>query len=772
MYEDALHRPILITGRGLYRIDGKSWELLLARKSPKDPLLYSFAEGRDGSYWTSSMGGVTRIRNNELQTFTKQNGLTDVLIYDMLTDREGNIWMASNGEGLFRFSGAAFTAVDERMGLKGTQVSSIAQDGRGVVYFGTYDGGLYRYEHSKATPMTLPGGEQPPVTSLVMHSNKLWIGTTGIGLWEYDVPSGAMKRYIDERLGGAISTLVGDENGLWITSNKNAAYLSQDSLKILRIKAGQVEGVVVIGKDSVLLSTTEGLRLYRNDSTYPFITHSAADSAQIVCMGYRDGKLWLGSSDNGLFGYDVATKTTIHISKKDGLRSDFIYNVYAAPNGYVWAGTGYGICRIKPGKDHSVVTFYGRSAGITGMESDRNAVLALYDGTIWFGTTGGALLYNPADAPASTLPVSIQLQRIQLFGESIKDTSWYKGTSAVYGVPLDLRLPWQQNNLTFTFSAISLMGDEGITYRYRVVGLSAPWSEWSPNNTVTFSALPPGQYILEVQCSTDGIHALPKSLQYRFEIITPFHKTTLFRLLLLGACILLGIAIQYALARRKRARLALIESLRREEQAKVRQRTAEDFHDEVGNKITRINVLTNVLRSKIGVPSPDATRIIDQIQDNAGQLYSGTRDILWSLQPSNDSLYQVLQRIKEFGHDLFGDTEITFEMTGIDPTWKAHRMPMDASRNLIMIFKEALNNTLKYANADKVLIDTHLTGDTLTLTITDDGEGFDEGSVSRGQGLINMKTRAKRLGGTLECKTAPGAGTSINLTLKIPPSKI
>ena len=71
------------------------------------------------------------------------------------------------------------------------------------------------------------------------------------------------------------------------------------------------------------------------------------------------------------------------------------------------------------------------------------------------------------------------------------------------------------------------------------------------------------------------------------------------------------------------------DALRKEEQSRIRERTAEDFHDEVGNKLTRINVLTSVLQSKIEKPNPDAERIIQQIQDNSLQLYAGTRDILW-----------------------------------------------------------------------------------------------------------------------------------------------
>ncbi len=200
---------------------------------------------------------------------------------------------------------------------------------------------------------------------------------------------------------------------------------------------------------------------------------------------------------------------------------------------------------------------------------------------------------------------------------------------------------------------------------------------------------------------------------------------------------------------RKQRRLRLLAKLRAEEQGKIRLRTAEDFHDEIGNKLTRINVLTNVLKNKITM-TPDTTRILGQIEDNTGQLYSGTRDILWSLKPSNDNLYEILHRIRDFGGELFQDTEVNFTFIGTDEKWRNHRLPMDMSRNLIMIFKEALNNCLKYSNAKNVSLEVSLKNrDVLQMILKDDGVGFDIQTIKKGNGINNMNIRAGRLNGKL-----------------------
>ncbi len=771
IYEDAAKRLILLAGDGVYRYAESSWSRLLERRSNKEPMYYSFAEGLNGGYWISTSSGVIRLTDSSApQYFNRKTGLTDLLVYDLMRDHEGNLWMATNGEGLYRFSGAAFTAVDERMGLDGPQVSSIVQAGSGVVYLGTYDGGLYRYDGATAKRVAIPGGPaRSAVSCLELRGQTLWIGTQGMGLWRYNIERGAMSRYEDERIGPTVLSMIQNDDGIWLGNGKGILLVANDSLHLLPLKQ-PAEAFTFIGKDSILLGTMDGLMCYSHDTLTRFYTHSGADNGQVVCITALGSRIWIGTSDNGLFGYDMRTGRNVHITRKEGLRSDFIYNVYAAPDGTVWVGTGFGICRINPSGMRPTVTFYGRNAGITGMESNRNAVRPLEDGSIWFGTTGGALLYHPQNAVAVTRPVSLQLQHVALFGEAVKDTDWYKGISPIYGVPQSLRLPWRQNNLSFSFNAVSLSGDESIAYRYRLDGLPAPWSEWSPTNTVTFSALPPGHYELQVQCSIDGTHPQPKVLRYPFEIITPFHKTTLFYILIIVGCIVLGVGLQYLAARGKRRRLAQLAAVRREEQARVRQRTAEDFHDEVGNKLTRINVLTNVLRSKIGAV-PEATRLIDQIQDNAAQLYGGTRDILWALQPSNDNLYQVMHRIRDFGRDLFGDTDTGFEMEEVPAQWKDYRLPMDASRNLIMIFKEALNNVLKYAGATRVVIASLMQDGELLIFMRDNGEGFECAGIKRGQGLTNMETRARRLGGSLEIESGKGRGTNITLKLKIPSSK-
>lgn len=758
------------TRNGLYQISGT--EVVPARLGNRFldnlPPITSLTEDRNGALWGGMTSGAFRLDDSTLTFFNKSNGLTDNTIQSLLTDAEGNIWLATDGQGVYRYSGTQFTALDESTGLPNAQVMSIAADTSGNLFLGTYESGLFRYANGQVKPLLFSGN--PPVTALRYWDGALWIGTGGAGLWKYQKGIFSLIPQTETHLQSSLITaLYPDAEGrLWIGTGNGVSYRKGGQFFAAPLSGESILDFIQIGQDSLLVAAGSGLKMIRGDKAFPFRTGSAPDSATPQCFTRQGDALWIGTSDNGLIYYPLKNGKTRVFNKRNGLQSDFIYNVVCDDNGDVWAGTGYGIHRIRySGNGSAEIRAFGKSQGIVGMESNHNAVLKMADGSLWFGTTNGALHYRPDQPVVKARPLSVQLQSVAVFGEPVTDTSWYAAKDPWNDVPVGLRLPFKKNNLTFTFGGISLSGSEALRYRYQLEGLDAPWSDWAATNTVTFSALPPGHYTLLVQSSVAGQPGPVGELRYPFEIITPFHKTIWARLLILAGCILLGIIIQYLIHRQKRAREKLIETLRREEQAKVRARTAEDFHDEVGNKLTRIHVLTNVLAKKIEL-SPDAGRILGQIQDAAAQLYGGTRDILWSLQPSNDTLYEILLRIRDFGNDLFGDTEVQFHFSPPDERWRTYRLPLDVSRNLIMIFKEALNNTLKYAGATEVGLEVSLDGNTLHLTLTDNGCGFDPKTVKRGNGLANMDLRARRMGGTLAVQPGPGKGTVLRLKFGLP----
>jgi len=764
------------TNNGLYKLDHGKLVPHLVSSDPLAvaPVIRSITQDRTGAMWLGTNQGVIKVTGSAFQNYNKHNGLTDNTIFDMLTDAEGNVWMASDGQGIFRFSGTQFTGLDETMGLPSAQVMAISGNKRDSLFIGTYDAGLYVFIDGKINPLSFPSNPVPAITSLCYtREGKLWIGTRGRGLWSYE--KNIFRQYATPERSfpsNYINQVYEDpDDRLWIGFANGVMLYDHDTFKTVDVKNLPVISFLSIGKDSLLIATERGLMLYRGGEVSDFKTNTALDSFSVQCFSLQGKDLWLGSSDNGVIRYNLGTGKTLIINKSSGLRSDFIYNIAADNEGNIWVGTGFGIHRIKIDQhDQPQIAFYGKAQGITGMESNINAVFKLPDGGIWFGTTNGALHYQPNTTVVSSAPASIVMQSVKLTGENAIDSAYYDSTDNWYGIPYDLRLPYKKNNISFTFQAVTLSGAQQVLYRYHMDGLETPWSDWSATNSVSYSALPPGNYMFRVQCQGADGKTNPE-LAYSFEIITPFQQTKWFRYLVIAACILLGIGFQFLVNKAKQRRQKLLLKMRAEEQSKIRMRTAEDFHDEIGNKLTRINVLANILKNKV-ILTPETTKILGQIEENANQLYGGTRDILWSLKPSNDNLYEILHHIRDFGTELFQDTEIKFEYRGTMGKYKNYRLPLDMSRNLIMIFKEAMNNALKYSKAKNVTLEASMkTKGVLQMVLKDDGAGFDIQTVKKGNGISNIQTRAERLNGKVYIDSRLEKGTILNLNFKIPPNR-
>jgi signal transduction histidine kinase len=208
--------------------------------------------------------------------------------------------------------------------------------------------------------------------------------------------------------------------------------------------------------------------------------------------------------------------------------------------------------------------------------------------------------------------------------------------------------------------------------------------------------------------------------------------------------------------------------MKRDESLKIRQQTAEDFHDELGNKLTRITVLSEILDTKMDESQADQKKLLEQIKQNAASLYNGTRDILWALDPQSENLNEILNHIRDFGKELFLDTPVEFEFNGIDESLTQVKLPIAYSRNILMIFKELLNNILKHARATQVTVNLiNVQKNEVHLTLEDNGSGFDPAITRKGQGINNIIARAKRIDGHININSEKGKGTSVDLKINI-----
>ncbi len=200
-----------------------------------------------------------------------------------------------------------------------------------------------------------------------------------------------------------------------------------------------------------------------------------------------------------------------------------------------------------------------------------------------------------------------------------------------------------------------------------------------------------------------------------------------------------------------RARLA-----QRRETDRLRERIAGDLHDEIGSNLGSIALLSEMASATPDDRMAEVNRIARDTGDSM-------RDIVWVIRTGHESLEDFVARLREVAAGMLRDVAYTFEVTP-EPL-PAARAALNFKRNVLLFFKEALHNIIRHASADSVTIRIALAGGRITLTVTDDGVGFDpdEAGERGGNGLHNFRARAAALAAPLRIVSAPGEGTTLTL---------
>jgi signal transduction histidine kinase len=159
------------------------------------------------------------------------------------------------------------------------------------------------------------------------------------------------------------------------------------------------------------------------------------------------------------------------------------------------------------------------------------------------------------------------------------------------------------------------------------------------------------------------------------------------------------------------------------------------------------------------------TPMLKEIRDNSLSLLEKMDDIVWSINPRNDTLESLMLRVKRFAAQLFEARGIEYEID-IEPEIRHLRLLMDHRQHVYLILKEAINNLVKYADASQAWLEVRFDERHLELSVRDNGRGFELSAAGSGNGLAGMRRRAELMGARLEIVSAPGEGTTVSLSLK------
>ncbi len=383
-------------------------------------------------------------------------------------------------------------------------VYAIHEDRQGVLWFGTWEGGLVRVDPTRSTARVFRHDSGHPASLasdsifavLEDREGRLWVGTVGGGLDEFEHEAGVFRHHPAGAAppalsGNTVRTLLEDRHGyLWV---------------------GTVGGGL-----SVRDPRSGAFSWFRHNPDDP---QSLSDDAVTGIFEDRDGTIWVATAA-GLNRFDRRSATFRSYRVRDGLPSDALTGVAEDAMGRLWVAHFRGLSCLEP--TTGVWTNFGASHGLQSNEFNSAAVATGRDGTLYFGGVNGLTAFQPTQVHRHAIPPPVHITSARAFDRELLAGLPPTG-------PRSVVLRHFDNVLSFEFVALDYRSPEGVRYAYRLEGLDHDWTYCGTRRHTTYTHLPPGRFVFTVKAvSTDGVwNERGDSLTVR--ILPPWWQTPVAR---------------------------------------------------------------------------------------------------------------------------------------------------------------------------------------------------------------------------------------------------
>jgi signal transduction histidine kinase len=459
----------------------------------------------------------------------------------------------------------------------------------------------------------------------------------------------------------------------------------------------------------------------------------------------KNGNLWLSTWGGGLHYFETYSKEVVHINGStnllEGVQTDAADNVWMIANGDL-----YKYDPLKKAHSSYQLPDVEKTGGVKG------TVFKCANGNLVVSGLNYFIEFNPLLIKEITGNPIVYFTDLKIFNESFSDLLLQK----------NIALRHNQNYITFEFAAPHYGAGSEVQYQYMLEGLNNNWVDLGTESKVSFSNLDGADYKFKVRAShRPGVWS-EKMATLSLQIIPPFWKRIWFYLI----CAAFIAVIAYALYRYR-----INELIKRQE---IRNKIAQDLHDSMGSTLSSISVYSQVAKIyKQQHKEEQLQQTLERISETSGEMISEMNDIVWAINPRNDQMDAMLQRMESYAKPLLAVKEIQFRFD-YDESVKLLNLEMTKRKNFYLIFKEAINNVLKYSGCKNLTVTVSLKHHQLHMQVKDDGKGFDVNTISQkasaslsGNGLYNMKMRAKEMKGECVIESQPGKGTTIALHLPV-----
>jgi len=723
---------------------------------------------RDGSMWMTGIfaDGLTRVRFPEkfkdrgiarnaidFESFSTQDGLSDISAGGTFEDREGNIWISS-AKGLDRFSYSHLVPVklppsyvnltlvageggDLWVGSRGRppllrisgeniiemnapfELASAYRDSGGTIWWGTI-GGILKQDKDRFHFFPMPD----------RWAEWFW------EVFPADDPGGLWARLGD--LG-----LVHFKNGVWTNGEKPENLPEKGPSASFNDRFGRVW----------LGYSNGGICLINGGQVQSFTTDDGLEIGKIKVIRSRGEQIWV-EGETGLAIFRDGRFSTIATSGEPFFA---VSGIVETADGGLWLNETHGIIHIPATEisqllnDRDYRINYRLYDGLDGMpggpqiNSTVSTAVEASDGRIWFATDNGLTWIDPTKQVINNRPPPVAFKSLTT------DEKTYQSTDA-------LNLPKGTENLRINYTALSLSVPERVHFKYRLEGIDRDWHDAGTRREASFTNLGPGDYRFRVIASNnDGVWN-EEGATLAFTILPMFYQTNWFLILCVVTLFLLAWLGFKWRVRQVRNQL----QLQFQERLTERTRIAQDLHDTLLQGFVSAKMQ---LFAEVHDLSPDTpkTKRLKGVYEQLGQLIEESRNTVKDLRTSEyDEFTSFEKEFVKIGEDFDIEKNIDFKMIVRGTPRPLH--PLIGSE-LLQIGHEALVNAFLHSQATAVEVEIEYGFKSLNLFVRDDGCGIDSEILRSGReghwGLTGMRERAEKIKAEIKIRSRVNAGTEV-----------
>ncbi len=735
----------------------------------------SLRQSKDGVVWIGTRNGIDKIDFRvpdfiHFRNFSLPNALNVKNIKSFIETKNELLWIGStSGLNLYDKNKDAFVDIsDIRNQMTSDYLLHISKDSKENIWIGTRTGGFYQIDPQLNIKKITP--ENKDASNARVHfitedrQGFIWVGTGGEGLWRYDSRTNRVKMY----------PLSKDGKG---PSHPYIFAILEDSFQNLWLG-----------------TPTGGLNLFDREKeeflyfqNHPDNTNSLANDLVLTLAEDSKNQLWIGTT-GGLSKLSIPLQHNLYSKLKglkeqgsdslfvnfgrpEGFPNEVIYGILEDPQLNLWMSTNQGLVQFNT-QTESIINIYEAGHGLQSNEFNQNSYHKGPSGLMYFGGIDGFNIFNPENIKGNTF-----IPEVRITGLSILNKPVLVGQADKNKIPIldkepyfkeSITLSWKQKVVSFHFAALSYISPEKNSYQYKMEGFDEDWVLAGNTNQTTYTNLDPGTYTFRVNAANNSGIWNETGTAITVKVNPPPWRSWyayVAYLLLFLAAIYAFIKYRVNQATQALLRKAEIERVRVEEREIFRRRSSQDFHDEAGNKITRISLVTALAKQEANT-NDHLKGYLHKIEENVQELNTGMRDFIWALDPGKDTLYETLHRFEDFASGFCEDAQVRFQSEGVGVYLNHFPLNMNQRRHLLLILKEVLHNSIKHAAPKNIQLRVTTEKEATIISLSDDGKGFELNTLKRQNGLQNIRERAKNLDADLVIQSAINKGTKITITLK------